>query len=49
MAFAEILMRLCQRVDAQQDNEMAALKAALLDIRLPPQSAIEAMAAVMLK
>jgi hypothetical protein len=43
----DIFMRLCQRVDARQDKEMAALKAALFNISLPPQFAIQAMAAVM--
>ena len=43
----DIFLRLCQRADATKDAEMAALKAALFNFRLPPQFSVQAMAAVM--
>jgi hypothetical protein len=43
----DIFSRLCQRADAAKDAEMAALKAALFNFRLPPQFSVQAMAAVM--
>ncbi len=43
----DVFLRLCQRVDATSDAEMAALRAVLFNFRLPPQFSCQAMAAVM--
>lgn len=43
----DIFLSLCQRADATNDADMAALKAALFNFRIPPQFAIQAMAGLM--